>query len=88
MKQLASPENTESKHNNTKTLEGKLNDSSIFNRYVNLKSSCLSDMTKCKVADGIYVSLVEEMMLQDFIAVRKLYCEKKTQKNSALSAKT
>jgi hypothetical protein len=80
LKQFASPENTESKHNNTKKLEGKLNDSSIYNRYVNLKSSCLSDMTRCKVADGIYVSLVEEMKLQDFIAVRKLYCEKNPRK--------
>lgn len=78
LKQLASPENIDSEHNNENKLESTLDNSSrcIYNRYVDLKSSCLSDMTKCKVADGIYVSLIEEMTMQDFIAVRKLYCEK------------
>lgn len=47
----------------------------VYNRYVALKGSCLSDLTKCKVADGTYVSMIEDMTLEEFIDIRQLYCE-------------
>ena len=59
----------------------------VYNRYVASKGSCLSDITKCKVADGIYVSMIEDITLEEFVDVRQLYCENKHNKPCCFDCK-
>ena len=55
--------------------------SDIYERYVSHLSCCLSDISRYKVQNGVYVSLIHDLTLQQFIHARKEYCRNKHDKN-------